>query len=616
MRDAFRKASLDKLAKGIAKRQKREERKKERLAKVRERIPEEAAAERPPEPIVPEQTGAALQVQAQHFLQDKTARENKIRALAKLARGGETPDRPPVVEEEPKPITPDDPRIQNGTLAPTPKVARHLEPEAVEARERETAAWYEEGFGTTEPERGRPLQTSPYPDGYLEWLATASPESIISGRELSQLTEDETEAYNHAIRRRLETGTPEEILAGRDPSQLNDAETEGYNRAVARRLETGTPEEILAGRTRRELRGAELRAYKDACKRLQIDRRLSNPWVKKARRPSARFGRTPFGLLIDEYRLPLNLKVYELAELAGLKTFQVNRIIAQVPGTPEQIEAIRSALDIPEERLVLNGITAPKSETKPAPKATETVAKKATAKPAAKPAKKKVPPLNSGPEHAVRVSKSMRAFYDRRPADPRWSTPLEGDAPYQIALKRLIGEQNLSAHRLSEIANVNQSIVTRTLTRPGRKCSLKNLERIAAALGTTVAEIAPDRLKAPKPAPDAPKPAPIHEMIAAGVSSAMAAAERAAPVSAPSLPRPPIEYGIPVPPLAIRSDWYRWEEMKKGGSFLAECPAGIAWETFRDRFLKLADRQAEKLGHWYVNEADDKTQTVRIWRIM
>lgn len=527
IREAFRKASLKKLAKQAAKRKEREKAKEARLAKVRERTPEEALAERPPA-IVPEQTGAALQVQSQHFMQDKTARERKIRELARIATRGEKAERPPTIEAEPKPITPDDPRVLNGTLAPSPRVAKHLAPEAVEARQKDLVAT---GAATIRPpERERPLQTSPFPEGFLE---------------------------------KLETMSPQAILGGRKPSQLRGVELDAYRKAVGRRLRAG--------------------------------RNPSGP-----RKPAARYKRTPLGIVVTEYRLAAKLTAKELAELADIKLWRLMDLMSFVK-TPraEEIEALRKALDIPEEKLVLNGIAAPEKNAKPA----------------------KLPAENRA--HAEAVSDAMRAYYDRKAVDPRWYTPKEGDLPYQLRIKELIRAKNISPPRLAERANVTADVCRRMLREPAYWTTLDKLKRIATALGTTIEAIAPERLVPPERFPDpsllsSPSPEGIEkpsvgELVKAAVAEGYAAG---AALATPSIPKPPIEKGVPIPAFAVRSDWYRWEEMEKGDSFLATCPAGLPWPTFRDRFLKLADRQAEKLGHWYVNEADETAQTVRIWRIL
>lgn len=528
IREAFRKASLKKLAKQAAKRKEREKAKEARLAKVRERTPEEALAERPPEPIVPEQTGAALQVQSQHFMQDKTARERKILELARLAKRGEKPERPPAIEAEPKPITPDDPRVLNGTLVPSPRVAKHLEPEAVEARQKDLGAIV--AGKIRPPERERPLQTSPFPEGFLEKLETMSPQAILGGRKPSQLRGVELDAYRKAVGRQLRSG--------RDPSA--------------------------------------------------------------PRKPAARYRRTPLGVIVTEYRLAAKLTAKELAELANIKLWRLMDLMSFVK-TPraDEIEALRTALDIPEEKLVLNGITAPKAEAKPAP----------------------IP--REDQTHSEAVRQAMRAYYDRKPVDPKWYTPREGDLPYLLRIKELIRTKNVAPARLAERAGLNGDVVRRILRGPVSWPTIDTLKRLATALDTTIEAIAPERLIPPERFPDPTllasdppkgieKPS-VAELVETAVAEGVAAG---ATVSTRSIPKPPIEKGIPIPAFAIRSDWWRWEEMEKGDSFLASPPAGMAFKTFLDRFLKIADRQAEKLGHWYINEADETAQTVRIWRIM
>lgn len=514
IKEAFRKASLKKLAKQAAKRKEREKAKEARLAKVREREP--VAAERP-EPVVPEKTGAALQVQSQHFMQEKAAREKKIRELARIATRGETKEKPPAIEAEPAPITPDDPRVRNGTLAPSPKVAKHLEPEAVEERSKALGA-ARSGLAV---EGEKPLQTSPFPEGYLE---------------------------------QLESGSPASILGGRKPSQLRGIEREAYYKALGRRM-----------------REANMKAGH----------------YNQARTPSKNNRRTPLGHLIDEYRLPIGIKLRDLAELTDMTMWRVSRLVSseQYPQAAE-IEAIRVALDIPEEKLVLNGIVKP----------------------------------SNTPGQREPARKRQRLL---PPLDPYFYTVLPGDLPYQIRIKELVEKTKWRIAWITKRAGIKKEVVRRILTRPGYLAGADKVAKIATAFGVTLADIDPSRIaiQAVEPTPASPPSEPpkgiamptVAELVEDATAEAVSAS---ASVSAPAIPRPPIEKGIPIPAFAIRSDWYRWEEMGKGDSFLAECPAGIAWATFRDRFLKLADRMAEKHSHWYINETDDKAETVRIWRII
>lgn len=504
MTQAFRKASLSKLAKKAAKRLEREKAKEERLAKVREKTSPDKLAEKPPEPVAAS-TEVALQVQTQHYLQDKVAREKKIRELTRIASRGETVAKPAPIEPEPKPITPDDPRVKNGTLAPSPKVAKLLE-----SRPRPEL---EEGAADI----GN-LQRSAFPDGWREILAT---------------------------------GTPERILAGRKKSQLNADELEAYRKAYERRFAS--------------VRGERTNSH------------------QKARTPSARYRRTPFGAVVEEYRLAAGLTTKEVAKLAGITPTQFNALVSQVAKPKrERVEAVCRALDIPEEKIVMNG----------------------TAEPSA---------------HAKKIKAAMRAHFDSKPLDPRWYTPVKGDTALQLALKNLVRENNIKPKELAQRAGVYDDLVRKLLSEPGRWTRRDKLEKIAAVFGKTLAELDPASAMPPAPFPDPALRAPSKPAeIEAEPEGAEIAAEPANVIASPSLPafRPPIEKGVPIPAFMIRSSWYRWTELDKGDSFLAPCPAGMAWEDFVDRIVKMADRQAEKLNIWLIHEAYEEDQFVRIWRIM
>lgn len=125
------------------------------------------------------------------------------------------PDYVPRVERP----QPNDPRVRNGTLAPTPRVAERIATMQTESRETPTPA----------PER--PLQSSGRHPWHEEVLKTGDLLQILGGRQPDQLKGDDREAYDRVMKE----GTPDQIRAGRLLANLSKEELAAYYSANGRK---------------------------------------------------------------------------------------------------------------------------------------------------------------------------------------------------------------------------------------------------------------------------------------------------------------------------------------------------------------------------------------------
>lgn len=320
---ALKRAAGEKIRKD---RQSQEER-RSRL-QARKDVLRERTASRPqePEPIPAPQTGAALQVSAQHFLQDKAAREDRIRQLTSIALGRSKAPEPVRPERlpPPPPSGPDDPRIKNGSLAPSPKVAAMLKATVSEA--------------AAEAAAPKPrITTSRYPDGWLEILQSGTPEQILATRKFKDLKGDDLEAFNRARQREFDA-----LLAGRKLTELPPEDRSAYYAIKTRHMRLMTDHT----RPRTQRKGA---------------------------------ARGPVGKTIDKLRHAAGLTADQVAEQSGVPKHRLTMIIsgkrsakaaeAALLGTffhvnPEKFMPPTPATEGTTSAAV-NGVTRPKTPKRP-----------------------------------------------------------------------------------------------------------------------------------------------------------------------------------------------------------------------------------------------------------
>jgi hypothetical protein len=122
------------------------------------------------------------------------------------------PDYVPRVE---RPL-PDDPRVRNGSLAPTPRVAERI-------------ATMQSEDPTPAPER--PLSPSGRHPWHEQVLKNGNLLEILAGRTPDQLKGDDLEAYERVLRE----GSTDKILAGRKIPEMSEAERAAYYVANGRK---------------------------------------------------------------------------------------------------------------------------------------------------------------------------------------------------------------------------------------------------------------------------------------------------------------------------------------------------------------------------------------------
>ena len=450
---------------------------------------------------------------------------------------------PRFVEPSISPPAPDDPRVINGTLAPSPRVAEVLKTTVAAPPVVQTE---------------RPLQTSSAPEEFARFK---------------------------------ETGHPRQILAGRKPKDLTGSDREAYCRAVER-----------------------------LC---QADGKVKKP--RRARRDADRF--TPFGITVTEYRIARGMTLHVLADLAGssastiskpfkdpaavLPIHTVHRLADALEISPDVLLKVIPTYDAPDPLAILAG-RGMKDLSPDELSAFRAALGKASG--AARMAR------------AAIETKAKRAPVAVTEPEPvaRWKTPRE------VMAGRPLGK--LTADELHEyhIALGKASVAVRAERAAARVKARVEREAAAAA--------APKR----RGRPPKPKPADVAPVAASGVAGMFPLP--AAPLSAkakygiehtadpvgpvgtithiekPDLavhaPRPPIEKGIPVPGFFLSRDMFRFDEMAKGDSFMAEVPYGMTFEDFRTRFAAMVGNVQKKSRHWYITEEAADRSGIRCWRVI
>lgn len=230
---ALKRAKEKKDAERAAEKAERDEAKRARVQAAAARIKQRNEA--PPPPIA----------QSEQAMRVVESMEDAILDAAGVVQPEVQPDpswmnRPPPVVQRPQPEDshrlpdtarrvqrpkPDDPRVKNGTLAPTPRVA-----ERIAAMTPNTAA-------ETAP-RERPLQDKGRPDWYENVLKNGDLLQIRAGRDPATLKGDDLEAYQRVLRE----GPSEKIRAGRKISNLPENERQAFY-AVAGRQSAATRRE-------------------------------------------------------------------------------------------------------------------------------------------------------------------------------------------------------------------------------------------------------------------------------------------------------------------------------------------------------------------------------------
>jgi len=536
---ALKRAAGAKLLKQHKKREAREATKQARLDRLK--VKQQAPEDRPPTPIPAPRTGAALLVEAQHFLQDKAQREQRIRQLSAIAMGrASTPE--PVVTQRlppPPPSGPDDPRVLNGTLAPSPKVAAILRASVSEAATQAAA---------TKPPR--PEQTG-RPEAWLEVLRSGTPSQILACRRAKDLKGDDLEAFNRARRREIDA-----VLGGRRLKDLSPEEMQAYSAVKARHLA------------------------------LMVDHHAPRAVRKGA-------ARCAVGRAIDKLRHEAGLTVRQLAERAGLSRSRLTNAIAG----RQQLRRDEAALlghffNVNPEPFMSTTTTSSPPKTKPAPLALNGV----------------TPPKTNPERRGYNEQHDLNILL-------KLTEPRDGDSHFQASLRRIMRARGLMAQHVAKLCGLSADVPGRLL-RTGMAPAPATREKLISGLGVTEAELFGSEEPLAEAAPVRPHGVVQAEALAPVAQEAegeLAPDEARGAVLA--TPMVPVEMGVPMPPIVLRSDRYPWT-MPKGGSFKAEVPFGMPWATFRSRFVKMIDRQSESLGHWYSFEEAEDQGSIRVWRVI
>lgn len=239
------------------------------------------------------------------------------------------PDHVPRVERP----RPSDPRVRNGTLAPTPRVAERIA--TMQTTE------------TQETAPAKPLQTSSRPEWYEGVLKTGNVLQILAGRTPDQLRGDDLEAYERVLRE----GTKDQIRAGRKLSELAPAERHAFNLVNGRE----------GAATRRERYGALSPATIKARRVLQGEAETGNPLPmpilpKSASLPTMKAKKGDplwvYRMFLAAWRVGIGIAPLSLE--AGLQSRWTlrDRVIAsrrapKTPPRPDIIKALSEALGQP-----------------------------------------------------------------------------------------------------------------------------------------------------------------------------------------------------------------------------------------------------------------------------
>jgi transcriptional regulator with XRE-family HTH domain len=310
---------------------------------------------------------------------------------------------------------------------------------------------------------------------------------------------------------------------------------------------------------------------------------MSDPTAPRKRRKGA--ARSVAGKAIDRLRHKAGLTLVQAASGAGLTKHQLREIMSgKRPATCDEAALLARFFHAKPETFIvstpapipaakappatLNGVTPPKTNPKR-------------------------PGYN--PEVALRQLTEM-------------TEPRDSDTFFQASLRRIMRTRGLMGLHVAKLCGLTLDVPSRLL-RDGNMPRPATREKLLAGLGVTEEELfgpeaAKPEPKAPEAAPKARLAAPAPELVPE------ADPDHGAALVAPTVP---VEMDIPMPVIVLRSDRYPWD-MPKGGSFKAEVPFGMPWETFRSRFLKMIDRQSEALGHWYTFEENEAQGLIRVWR--
>jgi len=559
---AFKRAAEKEADKRTKKRERREAKLATRLANIRLKRPESGKAAKAPVVQPAPATGAALQVSAQHYLQDTRAKEDRSRRLAQIALG-RAPLKPAAERLPPSPPSgPDDPRILNGTMAPSNRVAEIL-------REKEAAP------PPTAP-RERPLQTSPFPDGWLQILETGTPGAILAGRKLHTLKGDERQAYYRALAR-----------LNRDALTAPRRRKEQAGKSALHKVIT-------------ELRFIDGQTLVQLAAKAGINKDTLNHLMRVGRSTDDRLEliAQAFGITLDDIKNMIDEQITKDAEEAARTAAEPEP--AQKRKTRANKEDRRGMPDLsPEERSAHFRRLAKRANAKRA----ENRAAKGRTKP--------VPAKTPGNDHPRQGDAAL----------DRLTAPRATDNHFQAALRAVMRERQLPGLGVARLCGLGLDVPS-GLLRGNRTASKSTIAKLCAGLGLSEEQLTGTPSQPALQALQATVAAAVSVGIHAGreimatPTDAEVEAELLAPAPVKVFPSVKVEMGIPMPPLILRAEMYPWDTLPKGGSFLAEIPFGLPWGTFRHRFQVMADRQSEKRGHWYTTEENEAKGEIRLWRFI
>jgi len=497
---------------------------------------------------------------------DLTEAERKER-MGRIARG-ESPSAPPsppqrYVEPKATPPAPHDPRLLNGTLVPSERVAEHIK--------------LSEAAPQPKPVVERPLQESSFPVGWAEILENGSPTAILATRQYSQLNDDEKAAYHRAKGRYMEAITAEAGVRHRP-------------RRPRMALDLMSP----LGRTITTLR------LERAWTLAELSKASSVPVAFVSKMLNKRADSVP-----DDY----------LAKLASAFGIDVRDLTH--PAKPK----VRGNRDMtPPERLAFLmgrahlGVAALCRLAGLSP-STVQAALKGTRPMSTWTAKKLAPILKTYPAKLMSIPTTTEATPEPQLEDEiaEAAAPApesEAEEPTVSTLganiRRLAQSMGLSDRKVGQKAGLWPSVVHDIRHRPGRTPSHATLVKLATALDTTV-----EGLLGEQPEP-ASVPGSSMVVIADTAYGEIVEAE-----AVTFLPRIEIEKGVPAPSsFKLRHEMYRFDELVKGDSIVAEVPYGIEWGVFYNRFSVMVANAQHRTQHLYHYEAAHDRSHIRLWRML
>lgn len=509
---------------------------------------------------------------------DAAERSERLREIANRQSPAAT--KPPFADQrrpvEPSvaPPAPDDPRVTNGTLAPSPRVAEVLKTTVAPPPH-------------VAPER--PLQTASVPEEYARILETGTPAQILAGRNPADLKGEVRHAYYRAMGRAgvvAKMNNPDRKPVVRSP------------RAARGKYFDETPFalKVLRLRLKRGLTVVQL-AEKSGISKSALTRIYSGP----GRYMSEETIRCVAKGLGIQASILLNLEgalrptAGEPGTAAGAAT--APRIAPDgtaIPRTPREVLAGRKLRDLnvaeKNEYHVALGYASVKARRA-----------RGDARPFVRKPKGDAPRVAAAPAPTADTSE---AFPRSGAAGlERLTAPRATDTPFMAALRGVMRDRCLTSSDVGRLTGLGNDIAA-ALLRGNRVPSSYTVAKLCQGLGVSQEDlkISTMFLRVPKTSP-APMPEPVVSVEPSESARVFA-------------PVPEIEKGIPVPAFFLSREMYNFEGMERGDSFLAECPFGMAWPDFRHRFASMVSNVQKRTKHWYTTEDNATNTGIRVWRVV